>query len=375
MLSKPISDISYEDIKQLKVDCVEESDIIDYKREFSPDDSYLKHICAFANTRGGYLIFGVTEEGDGGPPTEINGIARDVINKEAIVNKILAHITPRLNVEMKAISIPNNEKSILIIHIPDSYMRPHYNKDFRYYKRFHRRTAIMTELEIADLYKKRFSNQDQVNQYIEKILFNETPAGITGNIVIIPTNIEHRLVNTFNREKITSIDEISLTSYNNDHGASIAPCAPSPSSHGLTHTRKSSHGTISHELHIHRNGCIHLHKIFAFIYDDRSLLDVKDLAIRLMELLEFACIILRRHNYYGELKIVMTLIGPTNTVIPGVNYERTYENKLNVNIVRECPLEYIEQHREDVAASIMHEVVNYYGVVRCSLFDENDNWK
>ena len=374
MFSKPISELSYDDIERLKEDRIEESDIIDYK-EFVPekDESLIKHVCAFANTRGGYLVFGVTEEGDGGCPTEINGIENSSINREKIENKILAYITPRLHVGIKTIQIPKSKKSILVIQIPDSFMRPHYSKDHRYYKRFQLKSEIMTEQEIADMYKNRFSNSDHVNQYVEKLLVNEDSTRISGNIVVIPTNINHRLINTFNEEKIYWIDTIRLTKYKDDHGYSIVPCEPMPSAHGLSHKSYLSNAAL-HELHIHRNGGIHLHKYFDWCNHGVIYFNDKDLAIRLMELVEFASIIMRKHNYSGELKITVSLSGPSNTALPHINRERELNDRLKLKIEREFPLEHIEQHLEKVAASIMHEVVNCYGIVRCRYYDDNDKW-
>ena len=376
MFLRPFSDISYEDIERLKENQEAESDIIDYKQDFPKDDeSLIKHVCAFANTRGGYLIFGVKAAGDGGCPTDICGIETKCINKEKIENKILTHVTPRLFVRIKTIQIPNTTKSILVIQIPDSYTRPHYSKNHKFYKRFHLKSEIMTEQEIADMYKNRYSNQDQVNQYVENILVDESSSEIIGNIVIIPSNIMHRLIDTFNEEKIYWIDGIRLTQYSGDHGQSIVPCKPFPSSYGLVDKGRSNNGTVVHELNIHRNGCIHLRKNFHVDVESLRYLHVNDLAIRLMESLEFACKIMNHHNYSGELKIVVTLIGPQNTVLPHVNSGRNHPNKLKVKIEREFPLEHIEQHYEQVAACIMHEVANYYGVVRCISFSDDDKWK
>ena len=372
MFTKFITDISYADIDQLKQESIEESDILDYKEDFPiSDDTLIKHVCAFANTRGGYLIFGVKESGDGGHPTEIKGIDSDKINKERIENIILAHITPRLVVGIKAIEIPNSTKSILVIHIPDSYLRPHYSKDNKFYKRFNFKSEAMTEQEIADLYKRRFSNREQVNRYVKKILVGLRIGLIIGNIVILPSNIDHRLIDTFDSRKFQWIEDIRLKTQNNEFGKSIVPCLPTPFSYGLTHA-KPLHDNNA-RLSIHRNGCIHYVQNFRFdsTAPKHSIRD-KELAVRIVETLEFAHIIMLHYNYFGEMKIIVTLNGPRGTEISELAGTKPPKDLLCVKIRRECPLEYLGENYEKVAASIMHEVVNYYGMPRCPHFDEND---
>jgi len=52
-------DINYEDIESLKNNKIEESEILDYKEELIGENNLLKEITAFANSRGGYIVFGI----------------------------------------------------------------------------------------------------------------------------------------------------------------------------------------------------------------------------------------------------------------------------------------------------------------------------
>ena len=125
MIQKNISDISYEDIKFLLESEIDERDILDYKIEMVKEQDLVKHVCAFANTRGGHIIFGVKESGKGGHPIEIVGLDTSNLNKERLEQILLSHIVPRLDVKIKSIEIPDSEKSILLIQIPNSYQKPH----------------------------------------------------------------------------------------------------------------------------------------------------------------------------------------------------------------------------------------------------------
>lgn len=62
---KPFPDINADDVQRLITSGVPEGLRIDYKRDtYKANDGreFLKDISSFANTRGGYLLIGVTEE-------------------------------------------------------------------------------------------------------------------------------------------------------------------------------------------------------------------------------------------------------------------------------------------------------------------------
>src|SRR3989338_2190810 len=115
------------------------------------------------------MIFGITESGRGGYPIQIDGIDSSAINKERIEQLILSNIVPRLHVKLHAVQHPNPDKSVFLIQIPYSQYRPHFsNRTKKFYKRFQFEAAEMTEQEISDAYKKRFSTLADVENYIEK---------------------------------------------------------------------------------------------------------------------------------------------------------------------------------------------------------------
>ncbi len=125
MFGKDISNVSYDDIKSLLDSKIPESDILDYKSKMMDDQKLVKHVCAFANTRGGDIVFGIKESGHGGHPIEINGLDAFNFNKERLEQIILSNIVPRLDVKIKSIPIPDSQKVVLVIQVPPSYLKPH----------------------------------------------------------------------------------------------------------------------------------------------------------------------------------------------------------------------------------------------------------
>jgi len=59
--TKDICDLTFSDIESLKADKIPEGHMLDYKREFIDDEKLIKHVIAFANMGGGYIVFGVEE--------------------------------------------------------------------------------------------------------------------------------------------------------------------------------------------------------------------------------------------------------------------------------------------------------------------------
>ncbi len=127
---KPFNSIGPEDILALQTDQVAEGKAIDYKQAVpggTDDDKreFLADISSFANAAGGYIVFGVAEEG--GVPVAMPGLGqldadKAILRLESIIRD---GIEPRIpGIATRPVSLPDG-KPVLLLRIPRSWASPH----------------------------------------------------------------------------------------------------------------------------------------------------------------------------------------------------------------------------------------------------------
>ena len=145
-----------EDIEQLIENEVEENIHLDYKSEGALEKSekkrneIIKDVSAFANSDGGIIIYGLTEEDN--KPKDISYINGNAFTKEWL-ESIINLIQPRIDgSRIKPIRENGNiEHSIYIVKIPRSEAAPHMARDNKYYKRFNFMSVPMEDYEVKDV--------------------------------------------------------------------------------------------------------------------------------------------------------------------------------------------------------------------------------
>lgn len=130
MLDKDFNAITFVDIRELKELQVREGINIDYKESLNLKGSdskkeFLADVVSFANTDGGHLLIGISEEK--GIISEIKGIEMDNPDTylQQIENTLRDQVKPRIiGLRMKTYLL-ENEKRVVHIYIPRSYNGPH----------------------------------------------------------------------------------------------------------------------------------------------------------------------------------------------------------------------------------------------------------
>jgi predicted HTH transcriptional regulator len=95
-----------------------ENSQVEFKRKFTEAQKIAKEMIAFANTKGGMILFGVDDD------REIYGISSEKSEIELIDTAAKFYCEPEVQYTYEIISM--KKKDILIIHIPESKNKPHY---------------------------------------------------------------------------------------------------------------------------------------------------------------------------------------------------------------------------------------------------------
>lgn len=107
--------MDYKDVKRL----IEEGEgfEIEFKRKVSTPEKIARALIAFANTKGGHILFGVDDDGS------IVGVESEKSEVEMIRNAGLLHCSPEI--EPLIDIVPFNGDDVIVAYVPESDRKPH----------------------------------------------------------------------------------------------------------------------------------------------------------------------------------------------------------------------------------------------------------
>lgn len=177
--NKNLEDIDAEDLLLLKE--VSEGWYIDYKSQGLKIVDLAKHMSAFANQYGGWLILGVSESSDGRrTASEFVGIPKSGLKKVStdIREASAAHVNPEILYEEKVIDGPlekiglDEGNSILILGIPMSHNTPHIHSSGRIYRRLADQSKPKAETDryiLDDLWNRGNDRKKKLTKFLTDI--------------------------------------------------------------------------------------------------------------------------------------------------------------------------------------------------------------
>jgi len=93
-----------------------ENSHVEFKRKFSTHEKIAREMIAFANTSGGYMIFGVDDD------KTIVGVESEKSEAELILETAKNYCEPPLDINIEYIQL--DEKEIVVAEIPESEKKP-----------------------------------------------------------------------------------------------------------------------------------------------------------------------------------------------------------------------------------------------------------
>ena len=156
-----------------------ESGFVDYKTAFSflndkadnktkekHIDDFRKDVCSFANAKGGYLIYGIAEEG--GIPVAIEGIAIDNTDQfERYLKDLLSKIIPRIPSYSIGFIQLQNGKNVVVLSIKHDNFYPYMQLIDQNYQVFRRVGNSNTLVRYNEL-KEMFTQPPSLKKEIER---------------------------------------------------------------------------------------------------------------------------------------------------------------------------------------------------------------
>lgn len=94
-----------------------ENSTVEFKRKFSSPEKIAKEMIAFANSKGGKILFGVDDD------RTIVGVESEKGEMELIDTAARFYCEPEVLYEYEIISI--KKKDVVVVHIPESKNKPH----------------------------------------------------------------------------------------------------------------------------------------------------------------------------------------------------------------------------------------------------------
>ncbi|MDQ3970138.1 MAG: ATP-binding protein [Thermoproteota archaeon] len=205
MFPEKLDDWTYELIDELVDNNINETDTYDFKENIPSAITLTKICCAFANTKGGFVIVGIKEYNSG---FKIEGIDKD----KDLANEFGQKLQPASTIYFespKIIEIPHSSKVLAVFHIPLSPGRPHIPAQIDrriFYKRTNAGNEQMTYEEIRMSFHNYEERRKKLKLLHTELLLN---SGLLGSMKVKNTS-------EMNPHSLVTMDSIIITSLLSD---------------------------------------------------------------------------------------------------------------------------------------------------------------
>ncbi len=178
---KHLYDCTFEEFKEILGNSdFHENEYLDFKQSFSILDyskqerhnaisEFRSDVCSFANANGGYLVYGVKEDGTG-VPSELAGISIDNADKfELNIKTWLGPINPRVpNYSIKFFDLGDGKYVVILFVKHDSfapYVHLENEKDYKIYKRVGNGKIAMSYSEMKNMFTQSIMLEKEIERF------------------------------------------------------------------------------------------------------------------------------------------------------------------------------------------------------------------
>ncbi len=111
--------------RRLLLELIEEGENLqcEFKRHFTTSEKIAREMIAFANTKGGYLLFGVDDD------RQVVGVDSEKAESEMIKDAVENYCEPPIKYSIDFIELYGKE--VVVVSIPESESKPHRIQDYR----------------------------------------------------------------------------------------------------------------------------------------------------------------------------------------------------------------------------------------------------
>ncbi len=118
MIPNRLSEWNLGSVQSVAASGLSENDLFDLKADLQPAEHQRKIVAAFANTRGGYLVFGVTND------RQVVGVANDELPRD-FGSKLRTGIEPSVEFRVGVPILVSPGRNAFVIEVPRSSRVPH----------------------------------------------------------------------------------------------------------------------------------------------------------------------------------------------------------------------------------------------------------
>lgn len=391
MLHKPLDLITAEDIENLITNHVLERRTLEYKAQL-PDNSdggkkeFLADVSSFANTIGGDLIFGITENQgilDSNYGLQVANIDAEIARMENIIRD---GISPRMPVEIKDIAI-ELDKVVIVIRIRASMESPH-RVIFKAHDKFYARNSngkySMDVLELRNAFAQTSAITERIKDFRYNRILNLKSGEDSFNTTEKPFLVLHFIpLSAFNTSFRITSDQL-LAVKNSEIKPSLQPFYPSGWSYRinllgvLAYSSQRDDKVITKYTQIYREGIVEaIDKEILTDRGEKKLLPMYALEKEIMQFTDSNLKLLTALEFQPPIYIFLTLanILDYSVVIPD-KFWGTDAEPITVNdlLLPEIIIDNNSDSIEQKFRPIFDMIWNAAGISRSLNFDENNNF-